>query len=78
VHTFDQPGQYAVACDIHPGMTATVIASATPYVTIADDSGAFSWTDVPPGQYTLGWILSGKTGEKPVTVSSGRTELAVP
>jgi hypothetical protein len=78
VHTFDQPGQYAVACDIHPGMLATVVVSATPYVAVADESGAFAWTDVAPGQYTLAWVLSGKTGEKTVTVSAGRTELTVP
>src|SRR5919108_291874 len=78
VHTFDQPGQYAVACDIHPGMTATVVATTTPYVTIADDAGNFSWPDIPPGDYTLSWVLSGKSGEKKVTVAAGRTELAVP
>ena len=78
VHTFDQPGQYAVACDIHPGMNATVVAVTTPYVTIADDRGAFTWPDVPAGEYTLGWILTGQTGEKRVTISSGRTELTVP
>lgn len=78
VHTFEQPGQYAVSCDIHPGMTATVVATSTPYVAIADDSGNFSWSDVPAGDYTLNWVLSGKTGEKKVSVASGRTELTVP
>jgi plastocyanin len=78
VHTFDTPGQYAVACDIHPGMLATVIATTTPYVAIADASGAFGWPDVPPGTYTLGWILNGKSAEKTVTISSGRTDLTVP
>jgi hypothetical protein len=78
VHTFDQPGQYAVGCDIHPGMIATVVATTTPYVAIADERGAFTWPDVPAGQYTLGWVLNGTTGEKAVTVSTGRTELSVP
>jgi hypothetical protein len=78
VHTFEQSGQYFVACDIHPGMTATVVATATPYVAIADDSGSFSWPDVPAGDYMLSWVLSGKTGEKKVSVAAGRTELTVP
>jgi plastocyanin len=78
VHTFEQPGQYAVACDIHPGMMATVVATATPYVAVADDRGWFTFADVVPGEYTLGWTVSGQSGEKAVTVGSGRTELVVP
>jgi plastocyanin len=78
VHTFTHPGQYAVACDIHPGMLATVVATATPLVAIAGDTGAFTFSDIAPGQYTLGWIVDGQTGDKPVAISAGRTELSVP
>ena len=26
-HTFEQPGEYDVSCDVHPGMRATIVAS---------------------------------------------------
>lgn len=77
VHTFDQPGQYAVACDIHPGMLATVIATTTPYVAIASDAGTFQFNDLAAGEYTLRWTGSGQSGEKTVTVT-GPTDVAVP
>ena len=78
VHTFTQPGQYAVACDIHPGMLATVVATVTPHVVIAGDNGAFTFSDIAPGQYTMGWIIGGEAGEKRVEISTDRTELSVP
>lgn len=78
VHTFDQPGQYAVACDIHPGMLATVIATTTPYVAIADGQGQFQFNDLEAGEYKLRWTGNGQSGEKTVTVASGPTSVAVP
>jgi hypothetical protein len=77
VHTFDQPGQYAVACDIHPGMLATVVATTTPFVAIADGAGTFQFTDLASGDYTLRWT-GASNGEKTVTVGSGATTVAVP
>jgi hypothetical protein len=47
-------------------------------VAVAGDNGAFTFPDIAPGQYTLGWIVDGQTGEKPVAISGGRTELSVP
>src|SRR5262245_35062544 len=35
-HTFPRDGFYDVGCDIHPGMAAQIIATSTPYVTMAD------------------------------------------
>jgi len=77
VHTFDQPGQYAVACDIHPGMLATVVATTTPYVAVADEGGGFQFTDLAPGDYTLRWT-GAQNGEKKVTVGAGPANVAVP
>jgi hypothetical protein len=77
VHTFEQPGQYAVACDIHPGMLATVVATTTPYVAITDSAGAFQFGDLPAGDYTLRWT-GAENGEKKVTVGAGSTNVAVP
>ena len=52
-HTFDESGAYDVSCSTHPGMTAFVFASPTPYVVFADPNGDFSFSGVPPGSYKL-------------------------
>jgi hypothetical protein len=77
VHTFDQPGQYAVACDIHPGMLATVVAATTPYVAVADGTGTFQFADLTSGEYRLRWA-GATNGEKQVTVGAGATNVTVP
>jgi plastocyanin len=50
--TFAEPSTYRVFCNIHPQMTALIAVVPTPYVTLADASGAFT-LDVPPGRYRL-------------------------
>jgi plastocyanin len=74
-HTFQQAGEYAVTCDIHPGMLATIVAADTPYGTRVDASGGFVFTDVSPGTYTLAVIEGGHTTERQVEVASPRTEI---
>ena len=77
VYTFAQPGQYSVTCDIHPGMLATLVATTTPYVAVADDRGAFAFNDLAPGSYKLVWMASGRSGEKIVDVSTGAVNVNV-
>lgn len=48
-----EPGVYDVICDVHPGMRGIIIASRSPYVSIADERGRFVLTSIPPGRYTL-------------------------
>jgi plastocyanin len=74
-HTFQQAGEYAVTCDIHPGMLATIVAADTPYGTRVDASGGFVFTDVSPGTYTLAVIEGGHTTERQVEVTSPRTDI---
>lgn len=50
---FDQPGVYALYCNVHPRMTAFVITLATPFYTQAALDGRFSIDSVPPGEYEL-------------------------
>jgi plastocyanin len=50
--TFGSPAAYRVFCNIHPQMTALIMVVATPFVTLADASGAFA-LDLPPGRYRL-------------------------
>jgi len=49
--TFDRPGLSRIFCNIHPGMAAYVMAVDSPYFAVADQSGAFTIAEVPPGTY---------------------------
>jgi plastocyanin len=59
-HTFDRTGRYEVSCDVHPGMRATIFATAAPYSTIVDSSRQFKFADLPPGPYRLA-LVNGPT-----------------
>ena len=52
-NTFKSPGVYPLYCNVHPKMTAFVIAVKTPYFTQAKDDGKFSIDKVPAGKYTV-------------------------
>lgn len=75
VHTFDRAGQFDVACDIHPGMQALVVAAASTLVTIADEQGTFSIPNVPAGSYKVALTFEGRTVERPLEVKGPRTEV---
>lgn len=49
---FATPGVVRVFCNIHPQMTALVVAVATPWIANAGADGAFR-LDLPPGRYTV-------------------------
>ena len=75
VHTFEREGRYNVTCDIHPGMQATVVVTVTPYVTLADDTGAFQIADVEPGSYVLRVAGAGGNSERRIEVSGARVDV---
>jgi plastocyanin len=52
-HTFAMPGVYSLYCNVHPRMTAFVIALDSPLYTQAGNDGRFALDSVPPGQYKL-------------------------
>lgn len=52
-NVFQAPGVYPLYCNVHPRMTAYVVALNTPYFAQAGLDGRFSVDDVPPGQYVL-------------------------
>ena len=52
-HTFTMAGVYTLYCNVHPRMTAFVIALNTPLYTQAGNDGRFSLDSVLPGQYKL-------------------------
>jgi plastocyanin len=74
-HTFARDGFYDVGCDIHPGMSAQVISTSTPYATMADAEGNYAFEGVEPGAYALTIFSGTEKIERSVDVSGGRTEL---
>jgi plastocyanin len=50
---FDKPGISFIFCNIHPQMSAVVIAVNTPYYAISNGRGEISIGDVVPGRYQM-------------------------
>ena len=76
-HTFERDGFYDVGCDIHPGMSATIYATSTPYAVVADSDGRFTIPAVAPGAYTATVYAGTERIERAVEVAPGRTELTL-
>ncbi len=76
-HTFAEPGTYDVTCDIHTAMRATILVAATPYATIADENGAFTFPSVVPGSYRLVGFAGENEVARVVEISGERTELTI-
>lgn len=54
---FSREGVSYIFCNIHPEMSAVVIALATPLYAVTDSTGSFSIDSIPPGVYELHvWI----------------------
>lgn len=73
VHTFNRAGQYDVLCDMHPGMEATLVVATSAMATVSDEGGAFSFADVPFGDYKLSVTFEGRTVEQALKVTEPRT-----
>ena len=72
---FDRPGISYIFCNIHPEMSAVVIAVSTPFWTNTDSSGNFTIPGVPPGEYRLDvWA----EGASPETLARLSRVLSVP
>ena len=75
VYKFDRTGQFDVLCDMHPGMSAIVIAAPGPVTTIAEDDGRFAFPNVAFGSYKISLTYDGQTVEQAIEVSGERTEV---
>ncbi len=51
--TFSREGVSYIFCNIHPEMSAVVLALSTPLYALADQKSAFVFQGVPAGEYTL-------------------------
>ncbi len=50
---FDRPGISYIFCNIHPGMSAVIVAVNTPYYAVSSRSGEVTIPNVPSGAYRL-------------------------
>ena len=79
--TFSREGVSYIFCNIHPEMSAVVIALATPLYATADRAGRFLIRNVPEGEYELHvWVEGIPQTEaehlnRRVRVARGKTDL---
>lgn len=80
---FDKPGISYIFCNIHPEMSAVVLALNTPYYGISDQRGQVVIPAVAPGHYTLRIWYEGTLPERlngmarEVTVSENTSTLGL-
>jgi plastocyanin len=51
--TFDKEGIVRLGCNLHANMQAYLVVSASPYYTVTDATGRFSFRSLEPGKYRL-------------------------
>lgn len=79
--TFSREGVSYIFCNIHPEMSAVVIALSTPLYATADRAGSFLIRNVPEGEYELHvWVEGIQLTDldhlnRRVRVAPGRTDL---
>jgi len=76
---FDKPGISFIFCNIHPQMSAVVIALNTPYYAVSNTRGEISLSGVTPGRYQMHVFHPSVSAEalqaveREITVTSGDT-----
>lgn len=71
------PGVVKVICEVHPWMSAYIVATKQAYYAVTDIHGRYEIPDVPPGVYRLKlWHERLGSQERDVRVTSGTTEEA--
>ena len=72
-----EAGDYAVSCEAHQEMSATIFVLTTPYAAIADRKGVFSIPDVAFGRYTLILRRGPQWHEQSIEITAESAELAL-
>ena len=68
--TFDKPGRVDVFCSIHSTMNCIVLVLENKYFARADEKGAYTIKNVPPGKYKLkAWHERLPMQEQEITVT---------
>lgn len=81
--TFAREGVSYIFCNIHPEMSAVIVALSTPYYAVADGSGGIRIHDVPAGTYEMHVWVEGLTQQaltqltRRVEVGTGDGDLGV-
>jgi plastocyanin len=81
VSRFDRPGISYLFCNIHPEMSAVIIALDTPYYGTSNAAGEITIPNVPAGRYNLHVWSEGTSTEilkrlsRPVVISSDSSSL---
>jgi plastocyanin len=81
--TFSREGVSYIFCNIHPEMSAVVVALPTPLFAIADPNDSFVLHNVPPGNYKLHLWIEGvppsavDTLSRVVKLSAGTVDLGL-
>jgi plastocyanin len=81
--TFNRPGISYIFCNIHPQMSAVVIALETPYYALSDGRGVFNLAGVPDGRYRLQFWHERATAEnlgklsRTVQIGGGNLDLGL-
>lgn len=80
LHNFRQAGNerrpYRIGCAFHSQMQSWIFVFDHPFFAVTDQTGRFTFSDVPPGDYTLevrhpaGQLQS----SQPVTITAGQTQ----
>lgn len=79
IYAFGRDGFYDVGCDIHPGMSAQIMSTSSPFSTLGDAQGQFTIHDVPPGSYKAVAYSGARKIERTITVPvSGAVDLSTP
>ncbi len=77
---FSNPGISYIFCNIHPSMSAVIIALTTPWFAVGDTAGTFT-LQVPEGNYTMHvWVEGAPQGDldrltRVVHIDSAQTDL---
>lgn len=80
---FDRPGVSYIFCNIHPEMSAAVIAIKTPYYAISSTTGTITIQNVPAGRYQMSVWHEGSSPEalkaltREITISESEPGLGV-
>jgi plastocyanin len=76
-YTFQKDGFYRVGCDIHPAMAASVFSASTPFTTLAEADGRFTFTEVPPGAYQVTLYSAARKAQQAVEMKPGVVEVTI-
>jgi plastocyanin len=73
-HVFEDADEFDIYCDVHRSMWAKVKVVDSPYIQPVK-SGAFSFSNVPPGTYrVVAWVQNSvEVKSEPITVTAGGT-----